>query len=80
MAATVLRTDRLVLRGWRPGDRDPYAALTADPEVMEYFKAVLDRGSSDAEADRLASHLERDGWGLWALRWWTTIASSGSPA
>jgi RimJ/RimL family protein N-acetyltransferase len=67
MAATVLRTDRLVLRGWHPEDRKPYAALTADPEVMEHFKAVLDRRTSEAEADRLASDLERDGWGLWAV-------------
>jgi RimJ/RimL family protein N-acetyltransferase len=67
VAAIVLRTDRLVLRGWRPEDRDPYAAITADPEVMEHFPRVLDRATSDAEADLFASDLERDGWGLWAV-------------
>ena len=67
VAAIVLRTDRLVLRGWRPDDREPYAALNADPEVMEHFPRVLDRATSDTEADRLASDLERDGWGLWAV-------------
>jgi RimJ/RimL family protein N-acetyltransferase len=67
VAAIVLRTDRLVLRGWRPEDRDPYAGLTGDPEVMKHFPRVLDRATSDAEADMLASDLEREGWGLWAV-------------
>jgi RimJ/RimL family protein N-acetyltransferase len=67
MPATVLRTERLVLRGWRPEDRDPYAALNADPEVMEHFVGVLDRATSDAEADRFAADLDRDGWGHWVV-------------
>jgi ribosomal-protein-alanine N-acetyltransferase len=67
MTATVLRTARLVLRGWRPEDRDPYAALNADPEVMEHFVGVLDRATSDAEADRFATDIERDGWGHWVV-------------
>jgi RimJ/RimL family protein N-acetyltransferase len=67
MPATVLRTERLVLRGWRPEDRDQYAALNADPEVMEHFVGVLDRATSDAEADRFAAALEHDGWGHWVV-------------
>ena len=67
MAATVLRTERLVLRGWRPEDLDPYAALNADPEVMEQFGSVIDRPTSDAEAMRFATDLERDGWGHWVV-------------
>jgi RimJ/RimL family protein N-acetyltransferase len=67
VAAIILRTDRLVLRGWRPDDRDPYATLTADPEVMEHFPRVLDRATSDAEADAFAADLERDGWGHWVV-------------
>lgn len=67
MPATVLRTERLVLRGWRPEDRDPYAALNADPKVMEHFVGVLDRATSDAEAQRFAGDIERDGWGHWVV-------------
>jgi ribosomal-protein-alanine N-acetyltransferase len=67
VAAPILRTDRLVLRGWRPEDREPYAALNADPEVMEHFRRVLDRATSDAEADAFAADLERDGWGHWVV-------------
>jgi RimJ/RimL family protein N-acetyltransferase len=29
-----LRTPRLLLREWRDADREPFAAMSADPEVM----------------------------------------------
>jgi len=62
-----LRTDRLLLRRWRDGDRVPFAALNADPEVMRHFPAPLSREESDALAEVIAAGLERDGWGWWAL-------------
>jgi ribosomal-protein-alanine N-acetyltransferase len=61
------RTDRLVLRGWREDDREPFAALNADPEVMRHFPAPLSRTESDALAARVGEHLDREGWGLWAV-------------
>jgi RimJ/RimL family protein N-acetyltransferase len=64
---TPLRTQRLLLRRWRPDDRDPFAALNADPRVMEFFPAVLDREQSDAQADAIERHFQRHGYGLWAL-------------
>ena len=36
------RTERLVLRGWRDDDRDAWAAMNADPEVMRYFHDTAD--------------------------------------
>ena len=47
------RTERLVLRQWREDDREPFAAMNADPEVMRHFPTVLDREASDAVLDRL---------------------------
>lgn len=67
VAATVIRTERLVLRGWRDEDRDAFAALNADPEVMEHFVALYDRVRSDAEAEVMAANLVHDGWGQWAV-------------
>ena len=64
---TELRTERLLLRHWRDQDREPWAALNADPEVRRYFPTVLDRAASDAEADRHAERVDRRGWGLWAV-------------
>ena len=62
------RTQRLVLRGWRDGDRDAFGAMNADPEVMHHFPEVLTREQSDAMFDRVAAHLDREGWGLWAVQ------------
>ena len=64
---TSLRTSRLLLRPWRPHDREPFAALNGDPEVMRHFPSTLDRSASDAFADRIAAHLDQLGWGLWAV-------------
>ena len=62
-----LRTERLLLRPWRGEDREPFAALTADPRVMEWFPAPLTRAESDAVADRIDQHFRETGWGLWAV-------------
>lgn len=62
-----LRTERLVLRRWRGSDREPFAAMNADREVMEHFPAMLSREKSDAMVDRIEAGFDRRGFGLWAL-------------
>lgn len=66
-AGPVLRTERLLLRRWRDDDREPFAALNADPEVMAYFPAPLDRAASDALVDRIEAGFTDHGFGMWAL-------------
>jgi RimJ/RimL family protein N-acetyltransferase len=41
--------------------------MNADPEVMRYMIAPLDREASDAFADRIEALFDRQGFGLWAL-------------
>lgn len=65
--APVLTTTRLVLRGWRDSDLEPFAALNADPAVMRHFPALLRREESDAAAGRIRAAFARQGWGLWAV-------------
>ncbi|MEQ8654716.1 MAG: GNAT family protein [Kiloniellales bacterium] len=62
-----LETARTRLRGWRPEDLDAFAAMNADPQVMEHFPAPLSREESDALAVRSQQSLERDGLGFFAL-------------
>ena len=62
-----LRTERLLLRRWRHEDREPFAALNADPHVMEHFPSVLTRAESDAMVDRIEARFEETGFGLWAV-------------
>ncbi len=62
-----IRTDRLLMRRWRDADREAFAAMNADPAVMRYFPATLDRAASDASVDLLEDRFGRQGFGLWAL-------------
>ncbi len=62
-----LRTERLLLRRWRDTDRAPFAALNADPAVMEHLPAPLSREESDAFVDRIEAEFEAVGYGLWAV-------------
>ena len=62
-----LRTPRLVLRRWRDADREPFARLNADPEVMRYFRRPLQQAESDAFVDRIESAFDAHGFGLWAV-------------
>ena len=63
----ILTTARLRLRQWREEDLAPFAALNADPQVMEFFPKVLTRAESDAVAGRIRDHFVRHGFGLWAV-------------
>jgi RimJ/RimL family protein N-acetyltransferase len=67
VAEPVLQTERLTLRQWRDEDRDAFAAVNADPVVMEHFPAPLSRRESDAFVDRHAAIIDQRGWGLFAV-------------
>jgi RimJ/RimL family protein N-acetyltransferase len=67
--AVPLETSRLLLRRWRSTDLEPFAAVTAQPEVMRYIHdgSTLDRA---ATAERLAAyrqHWDEHGFGLYAV-------------
>lgn len=64
---TTLTTDRLILRPWTEADFEPFAAMSADPMVMEHFPATLTRAESDAVAAKLKALIEENGIGFWAL-------------
>jgi RimJ/RimL family protein N-acetyltransferase len=70
-------TERLLLRRWKDEDRVPFAALNADPAVMEHFPARLTRAESDAFVDRNIAQHDEQGWGLWALELRATGAFIG---
>ena len=60
-------TARLLLRLWRPADREPFARMNADPRVMRYFPAALSRAESDALVDRAEAHFAAHGFGPFAV-------------
>jgi RimJ/RimL family protein N-acetyltransferase len=64
--APQLTTERLVLRRWRDADLDAYAALNADPEVMEHFPSTLTREESRRSIEIIEARFGDLGYGLWA--------------
>ena len=62
-----IQTSRLQLRPWRDDDLPAFAAMNADPRVMEFFPALKDRAESDASAARFNIHIARHGFGFWAV-------------
>lgn len=63
----VLDTERLRLRAWAPSDQAAYAAMNADPRVMEHLPALLSRAESDAQIAAIEAHFARHGFGWWAV-------------
>lgn len=62
-----IRTDRLRIRSWRDEDFEPYAAMNADPRVMEFFPSVVSREESRARFARGHARLAERGYGLWPV-------------
>ncbi|ALS75892.1 GNAT family acetyltransferase [Planococcus rifietoensis] len=63
----LFESERLGFRRWKASDREPFAALNANPDVMEFFPKPLSRTESDALVDRIEAHFEEKGYGLWAV-------------
>ena len=64
---TPIETPRLILRPWRDADREPFAALNADPIVMRHFPQTIGRDASDAFIDRMIALAERNGYSFAAI-------------
>jgi RimJ/RimL family protein N-acetyltransferase len=62
-----LSTPRLRLRQWRDDDREPFALMNADPEVMRWFPAPQTREESDLFVDRFVETGGRLGYTFWAV-------------
>lgn len=63
----VMETNRLLLRRWQPSDIEPFAALNADPRVMEFYPAILSRAQTETMVAAIEEGIRRHGFGLWAV-------------
>jgi len=68
LSAKQIGTGRLLLRSWRESDLEPWAAMNADPQVRRYLGPVLSYEQAAAWALNFQDHLDRYGFGFWALQ------------
>ena len=62
-----IETERLLLRDWTDDDAVPFAAINADPRVMEFFPGLLSRAESDALMDWIRGGMARDRYSQYAV-------------
>lgn len=64
----MIKTERLILRPWKAEDLVPFAELNADPRVREYFfPTLLSRIESDNLVQLFSEHIEKFGFGFFAV-------------
>lgn len=62
-----LSTERLILRQWQDTDYPLFAAINADPKVMEFFPNTLTSAESNDGVNRVRAHIDQHGYGFWAV-------------
>jgi RimJ/RimL family protein N-acetyltransferase len=60
-----LRTERLLLRRWRPDDPEALATIYTDPDYLEHMRP-LDLEQTRAQIERLDRTWSTEGYGQWA--------------
>jgi RimJ/RimL family protein N-acetyltransferase len=67
MACPVIATERLFLRGWRDADLEPFAAMNADPVVMQFFPETYTEERTRRFVERIRERWAELGYSLWAV-------------
>lgn len=62
-----METERLILRSWKFDDREPFAEMNSNGNVMKYFPSTLSINESNAFVDRIKAEFEETGFGLYAV-------------
>jgi RimJ/RimL family protein N-acetyltransferase len=62
-----LFTERLILRSWRNSDRQPFAEMSEDADVMEHLRPLPTRDACNAWIDFQINHQSSHGFCLWVL-------------
>jgi RimJ/RimL family protein N-acetyltransferase len=63
----IISTPRTRLRCWTQADRDVFAAMHADPEVMHDYGGPISQSESDAKLDRYMAIYQEHGFSRWAV-------------
>ena len=67
MRNSIIETDRLILRAWKPEDLPLFIEMNKDARVMRYFPSTLSDEQTESFYNRIQSEFKRNGWGLYAV-------------
>jgi RimJ/RimL family protein N-acetyltransferase len=67
-ASIEIRTNRLLLRRWRPEDRLPMEGINRDPEVGRYLNRPVDEAAVEGFHQLMLDHWATHGFGPWAVQ------------
>ncbi|WP_253183374.1 GNAT family N-acetyltransferase [Sphingobium phenoxybenzoativorans] len=67
MSDTIIETPRLLLRGWREADVEPWQAMCSDPEVMRHLGPPMTMDEAQAYVARMQAMQADHGHCFWAL-------------
>lgn len=62
-----LETERVKLRDWEDSDLEDFARINRDPLIMEYYPTRLDDKASAALVKHFQEHIDKKGFGFFAL-------------
>jgi RimJ/RimL family protein N-acetyltransferase len=62
-----LHSSRLTLRPWEDRDRAPFAAMSADPVVMQHLSPLPTLDAANGWIDRQRAQFAQHGFGYWAV-------------
>lgn len=63
----IFESSRLGFRMWQESDKEIFAKMNGNKEVMRYFPKTLDSNESDNFIHRIQEHFNQYGYGLWAV-------------
>lgn len=67
MSEIAVETERLILRGWRDADLKPFAAMCADPRVMDTLGPLMSEDEVAAMIGRVENIRREHGYTFWAV-------------
>ena len=73
----ILQTPRLILRDWRSGDFEPFAAFAANEITAKYVGGVMDKAAAWQDLTKVIGQWTLRGYGIWALEEKATGALAG---